>query len=559
MSSSEDSDFEYDEEGVGEPSGHRQKWQDALQWIKVTINSRKDAAAEGETRKIKLTKADVNDFFETFPDLTDDKNPDTPTILHAVVNLVVSGMEANIEAGTVKPLVRKLVQRCTRFLCIAHEDQNPLYMAIDKRKKILVDAMVTGCPDDETGRRYLAKALEHYRGNNERKNCLHLAFDKDLQTTTLERMLKHASIKALEAVDTAGRRPMHYAVQYKHCNVKVVRAFIDRDQELVDRREEHSSPEPLDTFLDVNGQTKVSVYQEHLLSASAHDQERASKQGISDHHMKKGDLSIRDDDRGKQARAQMDEAAKGPHPAIKARPEPRLDPKSATRPARPEPGHPAVSRDPRDLQERIGRPKDRVHDKNLDNDDSLDSLEQKRERLKQLEARSRREELERTSGAREASKDRRSMGPAGSRDALRVQTAIGPPSATKPNGDVAANTPKLLRRVPTMMGEIADGNGRSESRSKRTTTVTKKSRKPVDHEAVARDSKTVLRILKLHYMRTRNVEKATSWLYQTNPQGKIDEKMPKQINWCANDMSMITHSTLQIYKHSTSIRGFQPS
>lgn len=554
MSSSEDSDGEYDEEEVGEHSDHRQKWQDALQWIKDTISRRKDVAAEGETKKIKLTAADVDDFFETFPDLTDDKNPDTPTILHAVVNLVVSGMDANIDAGTVKALVRKLVQRCTRFLCMAHEDQNPLSMAIVKRKKILVDSMVMSCPEDEAGRRYLAKALEHYRGNNERKSCLHLAFDKDLKTDTLERMLKHASIKALEAVDTAGRRPMHYAVQYKHCNVKVVRAFIDRDQELVDRREEHSSPEPLDTFLDVNGQTKISVYQEHLLSAIAYDQERASKQGISDHNMKKGDSSIRDDDRGKHARAQIDEAAKGHTPAIKAKPELRVDPKSATRAA-----HPAVSRDPRDVQERIGRPKDRVRDRKVDNDDSLGTLEQEREILKRREAMARREELERTSGAREASRDRRSMGPAGSRDTLRVQTAIGPSSVTKQSGDVAANTPKLLRRVPTMMGEIADGNGRSDSRSKRTSTVTKKPRKPVDHEALARDSKTVLRILKLHYMRTRSVEKATSWLYQTNPQGKIDERMPDRINWCANVMSMITHSKLQIYKQFTSIRGFQLS
>lgn len=550
MSESEESDLEYDEEGPIELNPHKQRLFVAAQWIKDTINRRKNTAAEGETKKIKLTEADVDDFFRTFPDLTDDKNADTPTILHTVVaDLVLSDMEASIDSATVKALVRKLVQRCTRFLCIAHEDENPLYKAITKKKKILVDSMVMSCPGEETGRRYLAKALEHYRDNVERKNCLHLAFDKDLKPPTLERMVKHASIRALEAVDTTGRRPMHYAVQYKHCNVEVVRAFIDRDQEIVDRREEHSSPEPLDTFLDVNGETKISVYQEHLLSASAHNEERVSKQGISDINMRKGESSTRDDDR----------APKGHHQASKAKPDLKLDPKSGTRPARPEPANPAVSRDPRDVQERIGRPKDRALDKKVDNDDSLDALERRRERLKQLEAMARRDELERTPGAREASRDRRSMGPAGGRDALRVHTAIAPPSVTKPSGDVAANTPKLLRRVPTMMGEIADGNGRSESRSKRTTAVTKKSRKPVDHEALARDSKTVLRILKLHYMRTRNVEKATSWLYQTNPQGKIDDKMPKQISWCANVMFMITHSTLQIYKHSTSIRGSQVS
>lgn len=559
MSDSDESGSEYEEEGPNELNAHKQRLFDAVQWIKGTINRRKITAPEGETGKVKLTEADVDDFFETFPDLTDYENLDTPTILHAVVNLVLSDMEANIDAGTVKPLVRKLVQRCTRFLCIAHEDQNPLYLAIDKKKRSLVDWMVMSCPEEENGRQCLAKALEEYCGNVERKTCLHLAFEKDLKPPILQRMVKHASVRALEAVDITGRRPMHYAVQYRRCNVEVVRAFIDRDQEIVYRREERFSPEPLDTFLDVNGRTKTSVYQEHLLSALAHHQERASRQEISDHNMRKGDTSTRDDDRGKHVRVQMDEAAKGHNPAIKAKPELRLDPKSGTRSARPEPANPAISRDPRDVQERIGRPKDRIRDKMADNDDSLDALEQERARRKQEEARARREQLERASGAREASRDRQSMGPPSSRDALRVQTAIGPPSVTKPSGDVAANTPKLLRRVPTMMGEIADGNGRSESRSKRTTTVTKKSRKPVDHEAMARDSKTVLRILKLHYMRTRNVEKATAWLYQTNPQGKIDERISEQIKFSANVMFIINHSALQIYKHSTSIRGSQVS
>ncbi|KAH8765996.1 hypothetical protein F5883DRAFT_460815 [Diaporthe sp. PMI_573] len=448
-----------------------------------------------------------------FLDLTDNKNDDTPTVLNSIVDLVLSNVEASIDSASVKALVKRLVQQCTRFLWIPNdEQQNPLYVAIAKKKKILVDCMVTSCPEDDNGRQHLADALKDCRGNERRKNCLHLAFEKDLKPTTLKRMVEDASTEALEAVDTTGRRPMHYAVQYKHCNVEVISKFIDRDNELLKEHEKISPGQPFNTFLDVNKGCKTSVYQEHVSSASAHDQEWFSQKATMDYKTKKGEVSAMDDDGGKHARRQMEEATRGSNPTTKSKAESKRDPKSENKSAaRLESANPAPSRD---LKERTGRPRDRDRERRMDDndDDALNELQKEREWRKQQEAEARRKELERISAAREASKDRRSLAPSGHRDALRIQTALG----ATPSSDVAANTPKPLRRVPTMREEIADG--KSELKVKRTATVTKRSRRPVDHEAAARNSKTVLRMLKLHYMRTRNIERATSWLYDTNPQ-----------------------------------------
>lgn len=515
-----ESGSEYDEDEQGGVSSHQQRLTAAQKWIREAVEKPERTVAEGGTRKTKLTEQDVDQFFQMFPDLTDNRNDDTPTVLDSIVDLVLSNVEASIDSASVKALVKRLVQQCTRFLWIPNdEQQNPLYVAIAKKKKILVDCMVTSCPEDDNGRQHLAEALKDCRGNEKRKNCLHLAFEKDLKPATLKRMVEDASTEALEAVDTTGRRPMHYAVQYKHCNVEVISKFIDRDDEFLKEHEKKSPGQPFNTFLDVNKGCKTSVSQEHVSSASAHNEEWLSQKETVDHKTKNGEVSAMDDDGGKHVRRQMDEAVRGSNPATKSKPESKRDRKSENKSAHgPESVNPVPSRD---LRERDGRPRDRDRERQMDDDDALNKLQQTREYLKQQEAADRRKELERASAAREASKDRRSLAPAGHRDALRIQTALG----ITPSTDVAANTPKPLRRVPTMREEIADG--KSESRVKRTATVTKKSRKPVDHEAAARNSKTVLRLLKLHYMRTRNIERATSWLYDTNPQGKVDGRVPE--------------------------------
>lgn len=524
-SDSERSEEEEEDERF-EVNHHNRRLTAAQKWIKDVVGKREAALAEGTSKKVKLTEEDVDEFFDRFSDLTHDENENAPTVLHAIVDLVISNVvEASIDSATVKALVQRLVQQSTRLLCICNdEQQNPLYLAITKKKKILADYMVVSCPEDESHRQHLAKAIEDTRGNEKRKNCLHLAFEKDLKPTTQLRMVKDANLSALESVDSTGRRPMHYAVQYKHCNVDVIRAFIEKDIEALKLPTQASGNQPPRTFLDVDEEkkTKTSVYEEHVSSAEANNEEKSSKKGTSDYKTKKGESSTRDDDGGKHARDETNDAAQRRNQVTKSKAESQFEPKSGGKfSARRDEANAAASRDPRNPQDRTGRTRDRDQDKRAGDDSALTELEKKRERLRRLEAEARKGELGQPLADREASRDRQSVGPTGGRDSLRVQTTFLSAAPTNPSGDNTANTPKL-RRMPTMRDDVV--RDKSETRAKRTTTAAKKPRKSVDHEAAARDSKTIQRMLKLHYMRTRSIEKATSWLYKTNPQGKDQPK-----------------------------------
>lgn len=515
-----------DEEDERIEDSHNSRLTAAQEWIIDAVRKRKSMPVEGTTRKVKLTEEDVDQFFEEFPDLTHDGNENAPTLLHVIVDLVSSTVGASIESATVKALVQRLVQRSTRLLCIRNdEQQNPLYLAISKKKKILADYMVASCPQEENHRQHLVKAYEDCHGNEKGKNCLHLAFEKDLKPTTLLQMVKDASIATLEAVDITGKRPMHYAVQYSHCNVKVIRAFIERDNEAREHQNQASGNQPPETFLDVDERATTSVYLEHVLSAKVHNEERIAQKVTLEHNMKKGEPAGLEDDRGRHSQAQMDDSMRGRNPATKGKPDPKSENRLA---ARPEQSYPAGSHDIRNPQDRSGRPRERERDRRMGYEGTLNEREEERERLKRMEAeanQSRRQDLERSATAREGSKDRHGFAPPGGRDALRLQTDLVSSAVANPDSDIAANTPKLLKRVLTMKsGASAE---MPDKKVKQTVASTKKSRKSVDHEAAARVSKTVLHILKLHYMRTRTIERATSWLYRTNPQGEYGPKISK--------------------------------
>lgn len=496
----EESDRSEDEEE--DECSHKTTLTDAKKEVRTVVANRKrKMLAEGITRKVKLTEEDVDRIFEKFPNIAQEAMGSTPTMLHAIFDLVRSDEDENIDSVTVKALVQRLVQQSTHLLSIANDEhQNPLYLAITKKKKILADYMVVSCPQEDSNRRSLADAIEDCRGNEQRKNCLHLAFEKDMKPTTILRMLKDARYTALEAVDAAGRRPMHYAVQYQRCNIEVIRAFIERDNELVEFHKQNSPRQPLKTFLDADDETKMSVYEELVSSARGYNEEYNLKKKEASDHKKKELPSAAGEERGKQVREPKDDAIKGRNAAMQGKSESKLEPKPDNRFAiRPDHAGPAG------LQG--GRPKDRDREKN------------KIEYTKQLEAEER-QERERTSARRDVSnnRERQSLAPPTSRDALRIQTTVPSTAGTKPSNEVTANTPKLLKRVPTMLDGIS--GDKPDKKVKETATATKKSQKLVDHETAQRVSKAVLRMLKLHYMRTRDVERATSWLYKTNPRGK---------------------------------------
>lgn len=536
---SDDEEEEEEEERVEDK--HKYRLTAAQEWIIDAVARRKNRIVEGSTGKAKLTEEDVDEFFKEFSDLAHDANGNTPTVLHVIVGLVSSTVGASIESATVKELVRRLVQQSTQLLCVRHHEDhmNPLYFAISKKRKLLADYMVMSCPQEDSQRRHLAMALEDCCGSD--KNCLHLAFEKDLKLSTLLRMVKEANITALEAVDATGKRPMHYAVRYTHFNVKVIRAFIERDIEALGQA---SGNQPPQTFLDDEG-TNTSVYQEHVSSAEAFNEERSSKKGTPDHKVHQGESSTRDDG-GRHARDETDNTVRGRNQGAKSRPEHHFEVRSEHKfVARPDEANFATSRDPRNPQDRTGMPRHRDQEKRIGDDAALSELERERERLKRQEAEARKEGLGQPPMVRDASKDRQSLGPAGGR--RHLQPPLLSRYVEKRNSDIAANTPKPLRRIPTMRDENAAEE--PETRAKRSTTAAKKSRKSFDHEAVARDSKTVLRMLKLHYMRTRDLEKATWWLYKTNPQGEEELK-----NACTmTSASLYMLMTLQMCKPSSTI------
>lgn len=553
------SEDEEDDERVED--SHKSRLTAAQNWIIDAVGRRKKV--EETTKRVKLTEEDVDQFFGAFPDLTHDLNENAPTLLHVIVDLVSSTVGVSIDSATVKALVQRLLQQCTRLLCICNDDQqNPLYLAIARKKKILVDYMIASCPQEDSQRWHLATALEDSRGNEKRKNCLHLAFEKDMKPTTLLRMVKDASIKALEAVDTTGRRPMHYAVQYAHCNVEVIRAFIERDNEARQCQIMVHGTKPDKTFLDVDEEAQTSVYQEHVSSALAYNDDRKSRQGMSDHTKKKPEILTARDDGGKHTRGQGDVLVKDRSAMTKSIPEPRFVPRPGNRvAAQTHHAKSAASHELWNLQDQAGRPRGRDREKRMGDDDTLTELEQKREEFRRLEAEARAKELGEEVGkpeaAREMSKDRQGLGPATRPGGIRIQTTFEPRAVAKSSKEITANTPKPLIRLPETADEVEDGN--VATRVKQTAADTKKSRKPtVDHEAAAHDSKTVLRMLKLHYMRTRNIQKATSWLYKTNPQGENELRNAREKMNLAARIQFVD-LVLQTCKHFSTITCYQVS
>lgn len=465
-----DSSEDEDDERIGYYRKPKNSLLPAKQWIRAVINDRKKTTlADGTARRVKLTEEDVDKFLERFPGITEKIPGKTPTVLHAIFDMVHDeDQDIHIDSVTVEILVKRLALQAPHLLCVANkENQNPLYLAIIKKKRILADYMVADFSPEDTSRQHLVNALEDCRGNEKRKNCLHLAFEKALKPTTLIRMVKSASTTALEAVDNTGRRPMHYAIQYKHCNIEVIREFLAKDDKARNLQYKSSESQPTNTFLDVDENARVSVYREHVLSAKAHQEEHVLKRETLRHKERPDDR----EDEEKDVWDRWDEMVGGHSTALQA--------KSA---------YTLLLKDtPNEIM-----------------DEQMIKREREGQQKRQMEA-----ELMTVS---EASRDLKGEGPPGGRDALPIQAT-------------SISTPKMMKSTPAMVGKNSESKPEMKPKQpadthavKRAHAFTKRPRKTIDHEAAARVSKTVLRMLKLHYMRTRNVEKATWWLYETNPQ-----------------------------------------
>lgn len=520
-----DSDREEDEEEHAEDAGyhdHKKMLRGAKTSIRMAVANRKNNP---------LTQEDVDQFFYSHQGLMGAETHDNmPTALHAIFDLVISDDDPHIQSRTVKLLVERLVREDPRLLCAPNDKrQNPLYLAITNKKKVLADWMVRSCPEEPTASKHLATALEASCGNEKRKTCLHLAFELDLKPVTLLRIMKNASSKALASVDITGRRPMHYAVEYTRCHVDIVKAFIEKDIEALTLQRGQDPNEPPNTFLDVDGEVKRSVYQEHVATAPTDDEEVDKKDTFEDKKKKK----------------------QGPLQAVQGKSEPKAA-------SHQEKANSTAMRDSREAPE-LGRGsgrRDRDREKRTVKGeyDVTNEREKIRKELKEQESLERRlQQRAPPTTARDKSRDRQNLGAEGKLELpLRIPGQSGiiqVTAAARAGSDIVANTP--LRRAPSMPADLSEDKTQ-EKKAKRMSTSTKTTRRSTkpDPEVAAATSKTVLRLLKLHYMRTRSIQKATAWLYDTNPKGTW---LPMNKKY----QPILTLGGTKTSKYSLTTRGFR--
>lgn len=436
------------------------------------------------------------------------------SILHAVVEIVASQetIYEKVTSKTVGLLVERLVQEHPHLLCVLDEKgHNPLYAAITGKKdhRELVSYMIhKSCLKEPESRQHLARALEASCGNAQEKTCLHLALEADgISTKTLLRMVQAASSRALESVDKSRKRPMHYAVQYTRCDVGIIEEFIKKDSKAL---AEHKRRDPgrrvFQTFLDMDERGGISVYQEHIASAPVSGvggDEQTRKDKMEDNKNKKNAF---------------------PTQAI----QPKIEPKPNIREEQ------VSVRDPRTKLDRGTERRDwelEAERRGGQGDATADreARENHRQALKEKERREMAKMAPPSTHAAPAggfgtSADaaaavKTSAGTRGVRP-LHIQTSdMHGTSSERGGSDIAANTP--LRRVPTVRFD-APAEGKTErAAAKKSGASSKKSTKStkLDPLVTAARSKIVLRLLKLHYMRTRSLQQATAWLYGTNPKG----------------------------------------
>lgn len=337
------------------------------------------------------------------------------------------------------------------------------------------------------------------------------------------KLIKFSSTTGLKATDIDNKTPLHYAVNYSSCGKRglasIIDAFLERDMEAVSEQRKKSSNQPLETFLDVKvdeaNPTRIplSVYQEHIATAEAYRiqaEKKKPKDAVTEGHAKRAA------DEGKTRNATL--------PI-------RSDHEAALRQ-----NDPAKQRVPRELKapDREDGLKVRERNKERTGDMTIDERERMRQQLKEEERRMREEEAmhppetrrkgQEAGERREQSRDRAFLAPEPARQVpLHLQTGLAPAAVGRPGGERAANTP--IKRVPTMMLPQVEPAVK-ETVPKETVQKEIVPKATVEKaKLLAESSKSIIEKLKLHYMRTRDIQRASSWLYGTNPKGNLSKSL----------------------------------
>ncbi|KAF4994268.1 hypothetical protein FGRMN_5906 [Fusarium graminum] len=439
------------------------------------------------------TDEDVDEFFKEHHKVLTQEAAGHGTFLHKIVQLVY---DKDIKAVDVKPLIIRLMEVSSDMIRTKNEDKrNPLYHAIHLKKYTwrLVDYMLRSCPDA----RAIADALEMRCGDERSsKTCLTLAFEKGLKEDVLKSLISHASYKALELRDVSGKTPFHYAVQYGQCSderVGVIKLLLEKDNDAVKQHKAPGTSQPLETFLDskyerMEDGIKYSVYSEHKRTAKVYQQ-----------HIEE---SLKVEKEARLREAEQDREVKVANIAVSMREReplmPGLDKVFKSRAA-----------EDRDYK---ARKLDRDRDSSRKEHQNADEVEIWRQELRDQE----REALERKlkdekkylKGPKELTKLFRDP---------KVALSGSEIATLKAASEHAPNTP--LKRVAT---QSFDTNIDDEkTRKSRTTSTRKSSTKGPDPKVLAKNSIKILTLLKLHYMRTRSIRMATSFLHGKNSEHNI--------------------------------------
>ncbi|KAL7795975.1 hypothetical protein V8C37DRAFT_414279 [Trichoderma ceciliae] len=421
----------------------------------------------------KASGDDIDQFIKQHNEAVKHIEDDGTTFLHKIVKLVYDRDNGKpVNAQNIKPLVERIVQLYPDLLRKRNdESQTLLYWAIYLKKFTwnLVDSMLNSslnhqCVDD---------ALEASCGKGESlKTCLTLAFEKDLRLKVLQNLIKHASEKALELPDGSGMTPFHRAVQYGQCGddrVEVVTLLLQKDGAALRRLKEDNLHQPVGTFLDLKykrsegtGKYEVeySVYTEHLRSLKTYLTSERNKEPQREVPL---------------------EQANGKMPSANAN---------------------LLMRD-KDPPKAIGE-RGLKSQSILDYDEEMRNLQRERERSEEEKEQKKKEEQE--NKARGDRKQPRYQEPG--RDGSGMREHLGketPYEATLSIPNHTLNTP--LKRVST--------NTPNGDKGKKKVSTKSAPKKP-DPETLAKNSIMILKMLKLHYIRTRSIKMATSFLYGKN-------------------------------------------
>ncbi|KAF4969888.1 hypothetical protein FSARC_2984 [Fusarium sarcochroum] len=414
------------------------------------------------------------------------------TFLH---NVILEVYQRSILAINVKPLVKRLIEMYPYLLRITNgEGQTPLYSAINYKRYTwrLVDYMLSSCEDPLC----IADTLDKLYGKDRSaKTCLTLAFEKGHRDEVLRNLIIHASNKALELPDGSDRTAFHYAVEYSQCSnerVGVVELLLERDGAIIKQRRVSGAVESADTLLDLNytgeeDNTKYSVYNEHQRTAKLYLEKLA-----------KNDREAKDLE-AKTRRIDQDRAESKPTnntSSFKDMKAPK-SPKSRAFEGR----NRGIEKPERDGESVAAKKEPRILDENERDRQRLKEQEAQELKVRESRTRSRHQSPERTKHTKDMK----------TRPDDQTVTAFKVPADHVPN-----SSQKRLTNTRSF-----DTEDERKKREKEVTFSKKSAAKGPDSKVLARNSTKILNMLKLHYMRTRSVRKATSFLYGKNSQENV--------------------------------------